>query len=195
MRRAFLIYVIIIFLFNYQVFCQANDKITFGLKMGIVATKSNIVYNYNAAPKNSGIATILFGGVLNIPIKKNIVFQPGVLFVYKGLKSRYPNTNYDIHENFNYIEVPINFLYYFKTNTVGYFIGGGLAPAFKKNRYNSYPLKTFDLGINAITGYKFAIGASINVAYTYGILNVSQYKSAYPVIRNRYFTLSIGYEF
>ena len=77
-----------------------------------------------------------------------------------------------------------------------YFWGGGLSPAIVLNRYlNGSEIKSFDLGINVLAGYQFPMGFSINLGYTYGLLNLSSNKSYISKIQNKYFSLTTSFEF
>ena len=95
---------------------------------------------------------------------------------------------------YNYFELPLNVLYKLPSNNSKYYLGGGLSPAIKtKDYYYGGLTKEFDLGINLSAAFKVPIGFSINLNYTYGLLNVSGFGTS--EIKNRYLGLTAGYEF
>lgn len=188
---------IILFLFTINAYGQPASKVKFEIKLGAAFAKSKIEYTGTDYPYNFNMKTgLVFGGYADFLVSKNIVFQPGLLYVRKGanVANQY---SYNEPLYFNYLEIPLNILYRPPSKKGMYFFGVGLSPALRLNNSYNYgnPLKTFDLGINILAGYQFPIGFSINLNYTYGILNVSENKEYISTIQNKYFSLTVGYEF
>jgi len=95
----------------------------------------------------------------------------------------------------HYLEIPLNIHYKAQTKRGIFLSGGGVSPAFILNNYYGNQIKQFDLGINILTSYLWPMGFSINLGYTYGLLNLSSNKSYISKIQNKYFSLTAGYEF
>jgi len=103
--------------------------------------------------------------------------QPALLYVRKGAKQHFQNT-YANPLVYNYIEIPLNIVYTTKTGNSIFGLGGGLSPAFKLNTVlATNETKNFDLGVNVLAMYQWAIGFSANVRYTYSLLNTSAVKN------------------
>jgi hypothetical protein len=183
-----LITVIILFA-ALNVFSQQEDKIKFGIKTGIAFTNTKLVY-VNDPPLGS-LQTkngFILGCFLNISFSKNVVFQPSVLYVGKGYNNYY-------YYAYHYLEIPLNILYKTQTKSGIFLLGGGVSPAFILSTYSGNQIKKFDFGINVLAGYQLPIGFSINVGYTYGLLNLSNNKNYISNIQNKYLGLTVGYEF
>ena len=187
---------ITLLLFTLNVYSQQAGKVKFGIKLGAVFAKSKIEYTGTDYPYNFNMKTGLsIGGYADFLVSKNFVFQPALLYVRKGAKVT-GLYSYNEPLYFNYFEIPLNILYRPAAKKGMYFFGIGLSPAIRLNYYyNGSQLKSFDLGINALAGYQFPIGFSINLNYTYGIMNVSENKEFISTIQNKYFSLTVGYEF
>jgi hypothetical protein len=183
----------IVYLFlTLHIYAQSEKDIKFGFKAGLAFSSSQIEYQANIPTETSGTKTSLLLGIfLNIPVNKSLFFQPAVFFLSKGIKNQYGD-----NFGYNYFEVPLNILYKSPAKNGMFFMGGGLSPAFKVSEYyNGNALKKFDLGLNVLAGYQSPIGFSINLGYTYGLLNVSTNKEEVKNFKNRYFSVSAGYEF
>ncbi len=172
-------------------------KLKFGLKAGLAAGMSQIEYPDTYPPSNNKMKFGVLGGCfVNMYLNENIIFQPGVHYIRKGLKDDAGFGGHFYKKSFNYLEVPLNLLFKFRDKKKPFYVGAGFSPAFKANRYyTGEQLKGFDFGINAIGGYIFPIGVSINLGYTHGILNVTANENNIKSIRNRNFSLAVGYEF
>lgn len=178
----------------------SNRKIRFGIKAGVSIANVKIEYNPGTTPGN-GKPTSKLGALAGVfarmDLGKNACFQPELLMVGKGMKEN--NQNYSYRTDLTYLELPLNILYTPATSKGSFFIGGGLAPAYyigKNVFYSGYTgFKKFDFGINILTGYESPMGFSINLHYTYGLLNISGNRTDIPVAKNRCFGLSVGYTF
>ncbi len=177
----------------------SNDKIRFGVKAGIAIANCQLEYSSTSFaignPKSKlGVIGGVFAGIL---LSKKICFQPELLMVGKGMKEN--NQSYSYRTDLTYLELPLNLLYRLQNVKGSFFVGGGPAPAIYigENVFYSGPLyfKKFDFGINILTGYELAIGFSINLHYTHGLLNISDNKTDLPLTKNRCFGLSVGYSF
>lgn len=176
----------------------SNDKIRWGVKFGIAISNPAAQYLtdtiYGFSNKTSSRTGIMGGFFLRAAINKKIYLQPEMLMVSKGI------IGFDGRgKSFTYLEFPINLLY----NSNGFLIGGGPALAYLIGThyyYYSYAndgggFRKFDMGINFLAIYEAPIGFSINLHYTYGLLNTSNNKAVIPVSKNRCFGITVGYLF
>ncbi|MDN3659310.1 outer membrane beta-barrel protein [Ferruginibacter paludis] len=183
-----------------NLFGQSPGKVKFGIKLGTAVAKSRVEYNDDNTStfKYRAKTGLIAGGYIDIAINKTVSFQPAILYVRKGVKEIMQSSQYFYGTKmaFNYMELPLNILYASYVKTGNYFIGGGLSPAIKLSDYlYGDELKSFDLGIDVLVGYKSQMGFSINLGYTYGMLNVSDFKNYIKKIQNKYFSIALGYEF
>ena len=178
----------------------SNDKIKFGIKAGVAIANTKIEYNTTTMPGNNKPTSklgALGGGFARMPFGNKACFQPELLMVGKGMKES--NQYYPYRTDLTYLELPLNILYKPSGSKGSFFIGGGPAPSFYIGESVFYSgitrVKKFDVGINILTGYELPIGFSINLHYTYGLLNISQNRTDIPVTKNRCFGFSVGYIF
>ena len=108
---------------------------------------------------------------------KHFSFQPAINFVEKGGKGKNASFTYDY--KFSYLEVPLNFLYYFKGKTTHFFFGAG---------------PWFAAGIggkaDALVGCKMKSGFLISAGYSAGLHSIAFHNDK---IMNYYWTVKIGY--
>ncbi len=176
-----------LFLLVMNVYSQQERIVKFGVKAGVAFAALKQDYVDNSSSSNSVMKPgLIFGGFANIAISKSIFFQPSILYVSK---------RYDYYNRNHYLEIPLNILYKAQTKRGIFLTGGGVSPAFILNNYYGNQIKQFDLGVNVLVGYQLPIGFSINLGYTYGLLNLSSNKSYISKIQNKYFSLTAGYEF
>ncbi len=186
------------FLTVINAYSQSGSKIKFGIKIGVAFAKSKLEYPDNSLYKFQTKSGLIAGGYADFGINKNVTFQSALLYVRKGVIEGTQSYQYNYRSGklYNYLEIPVNILYSSPAKKGNYFIGGGLSPAIKLNNYlYGDELKSFDLGVNLLAGYKFPIGFSINLGYTHGLLNVSGFKDYISKIQNKYFSIIAGYEF
>ena len=149
------------------------------------------------------------GVFTDIPVSSNFSFQPALNFVQKGSKSG--DETYKDKLNYNYLEVPLNFIY----NNSGFFIGAGPSTSFgisgkeefidKQDPANSEntkvkfgsaeeEVKRCEFGANVLTGYQTAGGFMFSVNYNLGLNNIANGNAIEGgTIKNKYFALKIGY--
>jgi hypothetical protein len=178
----------------------STNKIRFGIKAGVAIANAKVKYNTITMPGNSKPTSKLgaIAGVFaRMALSKTACFQPELLMIGKGMKEK--NQYYPYRTDLTYLELPLNLLYKPSAPKGSFFIGGGPAPAYYIGDNVFYSgnnrFKKFDVGINILTGYELPVGFSINLHYTYGLLNISRNKTDIPVTKNRCFGLSLGYIF
>ena len=128
------------------------------------------------------------GLVYGFSLTNNLEFRPGLLYSTKGFNStetidindqtRVPTTN-----NINYLEIPLDFKYKFRSEDSGFFIYGGpyvglLLSANQKKLNQSVDfnnnLKSLDFGLNLGFGYDLNSKCSIGLGYGLGISSITQ---------------------
>ncbi len=186
MKKISLGFLIVFFSFNAN--SQTENKIRFGLKTGLAFSSTRQEFLNNAGPVTLESKTsLLIEMYLNVKINERLYFQPAVIFLSKGPRYSYGT---------NYFEIPLDILHKLSLKNGMFFLGGGLSPAFKvSTSYGSDDIKRFDLGLNALATYQTPIGFSINLRYTYGLLNLSNNKTYITNYQNRYLSVCVGYEF
>ena len=209
MKSITFLMMLMILLTAFSLSAQTSIGITAGAVFSNVKIKAEGV---SASPKDrTGITAGIF---VSIPLSTNISFQPALNFVQKGYAVKdYIGTE---KVNFNYIELPLNFVYSTSVSH-GLFIGAGPSLAFgfsgnDKFKHNggipdtnekihfgsgADEVKTFDFGANFIAGYKFKGGFLVSGNYNLGLskINNDDGSGQDGKIKNRYFGVKIGYVF
>jgi len=161
-----------------------------------------------------------------------IAIQPSLLFVMKGVRFegdreydslgvRY-NTSLQSNLNLYYIQLPINFQYYFNADRTGLFAGFGpyFSYAFSGSRQQDYTVKAgnqneqsfeikdedvqfgdnagddfknLDIGVGVNLGYKFSPGFFVRAFGEYSFSNIYPVPEAKFETKNYGFGLTIGY--
>jgi len=203
--------VLMILLTSYSLSAQTTKiGLTAGASFANVTVKSGGI---SASPKSR--AGITPGLLVDCPLSANFSFQPALNFVQKGYIAKDETGSEKV--NFNYLEVPVDFVYNSKKDE-GFFIGAGPSIAYGisgKDKFDySDPaipndeikikfgsgmdkIKTLDFGVNALAGYKFKGGFMISGNYTLGLnkINNDDDSGNNGTIKNKYFAIKIGYLF
>ena len=199
---------LMILLTAFSLSAQTTIGFTAGASFANVTIKSGFI---SASPKSR---TGITGGiVIDAPLGANLSFQPALNFVQKGYKVKDETGTETV--NFNYLEVPLNFVYCTKRNE-GFFIGAGPSIAYgisgmdkftasgmpddnQKIKFGSGAdeVKTFDFGANAVAGYRMKGGFIISGNYNLGLskINNDDGSGDAGTIKNKYFSIKIGYMF
>lgn len=128
-------------------------------------------------------AGVAVGVVTDVPLGKNLSFQPAVHYVQKGTKNEETSggETFKMKLNIHCIEVPLNLLYNASSNTGTFFIGAGPTFGFSLSGKISYKsdtgsdsekieigndpdndfMKGFDVGANILAGYHLYNGILI----------------------------------
>ncbi len=183
---------ILIVFFSINANSQTENKVKFGIKTGLAFSSTRQEYVNDGSPGPLQTKTsLLLEMYLNVAVNKSLVFQPAVVFLTKGAVN-----SYGYGEGINYFEIPLDILHKLPVKNGMFFLGGGLSPAFRvSNYYSGDDIKQFDLGLNVLATYQTPIGFSINLSYTYGLLNLSNNKTYITNYQNRYLSVCAGYEF
>jgi Outer membrane protein beta-barrel domain len=210
MKSITFLMVLMILLTSHSLTAQTKIGFTAGAAFANVTVKSQGI---SASPKlKAGITAGIFA---DAPLSANFSFQPALNFVQKGYIVKDETGTETV--NFNYLEVPLNFVYNTKRSE-GFFIGAGPSIAYgisgkdkfeysgtgmpdfnEKIKFGSgvEEVKTLDFGANAVAGYKFKGGFMISGNYTLGLnkINNDDGSGNDGTIKNKYFAIKLGYMF
>lgn len=136
-------------------------------------------------------------------------FQPAILLTQKGGVLKSVQQNITERATYNYLELPLDFIYYPNTIHNGFFAGAGPAISYglwgrykisgmyseegsvKFGNAESDDLKAFEFAINVLLGYEFKSGVTITGNYNAGLNDLSNDPSA--KLHNMYFGFRLGY--
>ena len=196
------------------------QTISYGVKAGVNFSTFSATFD-NLTGTSASLTGFHVGGVVDLRFNKSFSIQPGILYSTKGGSS---TTTEDDGQaigltaskiTFNYLEIPINFLYHAAVRKGSIFIGGGPYVGFGLS--GSAPLTTDenglstnrsepvhfgggedeihnpDFGINFIGGYQFTSNVTLSMQYGLGLQNLSNN----PIVRihNQALGFSLGYFF
>lgn len=158
-----------------------------------------------------------------IPVAPEFFFQVGLQFISKGTKGTISYNDKPVTRtlSFNYLEIPLNFVYKPLVGTgnfilgfgpyVGYAIGGKAKfegeslngeqdIKFQKSAPDSDPnnaiyFKNLDVGANFFFGYQFVSGINMTFNSQLGLININSEVSNDLAEKNTGFGLSLGYRF
>ena len=199
---------LMILLTAFSLTAQTSIGISAGASFANVTIKSGFI---SASPKSK--TGITFGIAIDAPLSSNFSFQPALNFIQKGYKVKDQGSKETV--NFNYLEVPVNFVYSTQKNE-GFFIGAGPSLAYgisgkdkftadgmpeddQKVKFGSGAdeVKALEFGVNALAGYKVEGGFVISANYNLGLskINNDDGSGDAGTIKNKYFSIKIGYFF
>jgi hypothetical protein len=151
------------------------------------------------------ITGIHFGGVLDIPLNKNISFQPNLLFSAKGSNFRIDSLDFSLSPI--YIEIPLLAVFslgsdYFRVSLSGgpyiacgvggyKILSGGEMQDIKFGSGNEKDLKAFDAGFIFGGGMSIA-GFIISAHYEIGLSNLVPVPVYMSEMKNKVFEISIS---
>jgi hypothetical protein len=208
MKSITFLMMLMILLTAFSLSAQTTIGITAGASFANVTVKSDFI---SASPKSK--TGITAGIVIDAALSENFGFQPALNFLQKGYKVKDDGSSETV--NFNYLEVPLNFVYSAKKNE-GFFVGAGPSIAYglsgmdkfkadgmpddnEKIKFGSGAdqVKTFDFGAYAVAGYRMAGGFMISANYNLGLskINNDDGSGDAGTIKNKYFSIKIGYCF
>ena len=173
------------------------QKAHFGMKAGVVF--SNISFKaVEPIAETDKKASGTFGVFVNIPVKGRFSLRPSVEYVSKGAFATeyfltYPNRR---KIQLSYFEIPVNLLYGIPHKRNKLIAGGGPVVGFLlSTEYSERGYEGYDLGVNVLAGYEWAIGASLCFNFTQGLKNVLANKTNGGNVQNFCYGFTIGYWF
>lgn len=202
--RSFFLLILCLYAYQPSFAQESSSKVSFGLKggFGLANISGSGTDDYGGTFSYNSRASVFSGLRLFVPIGENCLFIPEMILTLKGAKEKrsQPANSPDYYEysyalNMFYVELPLNVTYRKATKAGQFFAGGGPSPAININdngpAYSS--AKSFDLGINFLTGYQFPIGFSLELNYTQGLINISG--NSKGNFKNSNLGFSLGYAF
>jgi hypothetical protein len=190
----------------------ANAQILFGGKIS-----GGLAYQKIVDPAKisaSSIKTFNIKGIVQLSIKNNFWLESGIGVAGKGsvvYKDALTTTTH-----LTYIEVPLSLLRKLTFTDLGIFYAGGggyialgnsgeltyQTPGSSTSDFVRFgknnDFKKFDTGINFLTGFEFKNKLTFNMAYSLGLNNIAsapQQDSGITVVKNREFSIGLGYLF
>jgi hypothetical protein len=194
-----------------------TTPVKFGIKAGV--TLPNMTLSAGGASVNFDSKTSFYvGGTADISLSNIFSLQPGLSLVNKGTKINEASFSFDGDEitdagsgtlNFMYIEVPVNLLANFDAGTGKFFVGGGpyygiAIDAYAKSEGvkedieiggDQDNLKRGEFGFNFLGGYQLSNGLNIHAGYGLGITSVIPDQDANIKLKNRVFSVGLGFTF
>lgn len=208
-------------------FTTTQAQVKFGIKAGYSMANMSLQYPASVTmPAAKTFSGFHAGLLFDIILAENFSLQPELLYSAKGYHMTGRNyllppgggppslaqLNIDYH--YNYLELPVNFLYksplgpgrlfaglgpYFAYGLRGKVTGLPIDPPAKiifdgktpMNTMGDYHAKRFDAGANFIIGYELKMGLLISANYSLGLTNSTPW-SGYNY-KNRYLGISLGY--
>ena len=198
------------------IYSQAqSSKATFGFTAG--ATIASYKVKVQSISVTSDSKTGFTAGVMaSLDLGKRFYFQPGLNFTQKGGILKDASNGTKDNSRFNYLELPLNFIYDFHSSKGKVFIGAGPSVAIgfggkykvtgmydesgkiKFGNSTDDDLKAMDIGANVLAGYQFANGLFFAASYNFGLSNIAPKNSSSQeksTIHNNYIGIKIGYLF
>lgn len=192
-------------------FTGLQGQIKFGAKAGLNLSTMSLKYGgISLSPKT--LIGFNVGVISDISLGKSLSLQPGIFFSTKGSKFKVGagTETYEMTWAPTYIEVPVNVLYNIDLSVTKLFIYAGpyfaygIGGKIKETGYGSYDIsygsgtdddqKPFDIGVNVGAGVNLS-GFLISLQYGLGIANLAPSKENEADLKNRTFSISVGYLF
>lgn len=140
-------------------------------------------------------AGLMFG----VPLTQSLVFRPGILFSQRGSQIFDTGTKSGTLK-FDYIDIPLSFLYYTKSGQQGLFLEAGLnamilSSGKADNQNIKEQLESIDYGILLGGGFALGGGLSLGLNYNFGLSNVLKPTMGNPRFKNRNLAIYATYTF
>ncbi len=217
----------VLFLFTFitalTVFAQ-KKSLPISVKAGITFPKITtsmdaIAFDGPAISENSINTSFYFGATVDIPLDKNIAFQPGFSVVGKGTEALYfsylPNSSASGKINLLYFEIPANAIAYIPVGKhkiffgLGPYLGIALSGTAKykylingdeirpdKQNINFGSDKDFkrvDFGGNALAGFQFSNKLNIQGGVSASASKISNSRDTYLNAKNLVYSVGLGF--
>ena len=204
MKKFFSFFTLYVIVISGNVYSQkARVGLTTGATLATYKVKSELV-----SVTSKSKAGITIGIFSDIPLGSSGSFMPALNFVQKGgtlkaggMKDRLTT---------NYLEIPLNFVYKANLTNGKFFVGAGPSlnvgisgkekieaegnsQSEKVKFGKDKDFKSFDAGLNFVTGYIVKSGMMVSFNYNAGLSNSVDLGEGDGKFLNRYFGLRIGY--
>lgn len=185
---------------------------SYGLKGGVTFPKLSLTGGSMSYTSDAATGFYLTG-YADVPVASNFSFQPGISLQNKGGKfttDEYIDFETDATSgtvNLMYIEVPLNFVYNIPAGPGNVFLGAGPYAAYgvsvkaktgslsESGTFNEMDLNAFDAGVNFLGGYRLSNGFLINAGYGLGLANMLKDVEGDVAMKNKVFSVGIGFQF
>ncbi|WP_379093150.1 porin family protein [Pedobacter sp. UC225_65] len=191
---------------------QTKNPLQIGLKAGVNFANAS-VSNDNFYTSFKANTTFYFGGTIDFAIGEMLSLQPGLTLIGKGTKLTATDEDETFTTKLNTmnLEVPVNLLVNLKAGDGKVFLGGGpyysvaLSGKLKHSdeededvKFGSddqSDLRRGDFGLNFLLGYRLNNGFNIHGGYSVGLKDVSAGNMEDVKIKNKAFSVGIGFSF
>lgn len=208
MKKAFLV---TLFIAIISINASAQ-KAVYGIKIA-----GGIAYQHienTEVLSTSSIKTFNIKGIMQIPVKNDFWFEGGLGIVGKGGVFYQDALTTTIHVT--YLELPVEIMRKFNFTNLGRFYlgaGGYIAHGFGGSLDYETPgtastdklrfgkendVRRYDIGLDFSMGFEFRNRVTFNMGYKPGLNNIAsipQQDTGTSVVRNREFTIGLGYLF
>ena len=144
------------------------------------------------------------------PSGKNFAIQPGINWVQKGTKNEETigSSSYKTTLSNNYLEIPVDLLYY----RSGFFIGAGASASYgmagkwktesggqtekedvKFGDKDKDDMKVIDFGLNILAGYQLSGGLVFSATFNQGLSNLATGDTDNYKLKSYYFGIRLAY--
>ncbi|TDQ77818.1 outer membrane beta-barrel protein [Sphingobacterium yanglingense] len=204
--KAILISFVGILVFGFS----AQAQTEFGLKAG-ASFPSYKCADSEVLGETKSLTSFYLAGYLDTRIASGLYFQPEVSLQGKGSKlvESQERGAWQIEQKTKWLDFAFNFLGKVPIGQIGkVFVGAGPYIGFAMDGINEYAekgtttaviiyddnaMRSFDYGVNALTGIKFAKRFSVTANYRMGMANIAE--SAFKWsdnVKNRVFSVGVG---
>jgi len=176
-----------------------SQKLRVGIKAGTAISNCTIKSTEPVITTTSK-ASVTVGLFAHIRLRRRFSVRTGVEYVSKGALVDKTYTEYYSYTvrgsfRFNYLDLPVNFLYDIPLGPNKLFAGGGPVMSFLLNKNANPGVAGNDVGANILAGFEWPIGAAFIINYTHGFKNISGNRYNETAIRNHYFGITLAYWF
>ena len=206
MKTTIFTFISLFVLMNYSHAQQSS----FGFTAGAVFASYKVsISSVSVTSKTKTGFTV--GITSSIPMGKRFSFEPALNYLQKGGVIKETGTS--DKSTFNYLELPLNFVYNAHSAKGKFFVGAGPSLSMGLSGKEKYDdgtnsettdikfgsgenddLKPFEAGINFLAGYQFKDGFLIAANYNAGLSNIAITTGGdNSKAHNRYFGVRIGY--
>jgi len=183
----------------FSVLSAKAQKPRIGIKAG-TAISNCTIKSTEPVIATTTKASVTAGLFVHIRLRRRFSVRSGVEYVSKGalISTTYNDYySYTVRGNlrFNYLDLPVNFLYDIPLGQNKLFTGGGPVISFLLNKNANPGVAGNDVGANILAGFEWPIGAAFIINYTHGFKNVSGNRYNETTIRNHYLGITLSYWF
>ena len=181
-----------LFLAVFIIFLFHHVQGQFGAQLGLNSSTLRVSLDGISSGSKSKIGAHL-GLIYDLSLSPSFYIRPGILYSMKGGKDMENGSTLD----FNYIEIPVDLIYYTNKSNDGFYLSGGpyfgyLLSVSEGGIDTKEQYKSTDLGINLGLGYKIS-KFSFGFKASFGVSSI--YDTSLPILnidisgRNRLYSI------